>query len=191
MLSDRGYTLTSHKTKEEASNADFLPQPFILQPKKCLEWMQQSSIRAEKNNETVIVKVWLGPLGVKDSNIIMTQMEEDVSRVIIVSKKSWITVYSRNFFLETDHGFEIELFNMVDLVYNITHHFLQPKMEYITDPSMLKHINNAFVQDGEMKKHRNLLESDPLTRYYNGKQGDVFKITPRNGRVHYTVIVSN
>ena len=191
MLSDRGYEVTSHSSKEDVcNNTSFLPQPFTPMPKQYMEWMEHSNIVGVKDDYKMIVKFWFGHCGVEQIEKIMDTIPDHSSRVILVSKKEHITTYARNAILQhNENGRHVELFDMDDLVYNITHHFLQPKMEKITDPVELEHVHRAFVKDKTLTSYINLLETDPMVRYFNGKRGDMFRVTLPEGRVHYTMIV--
>jgi DNA-directed RNA polymerase subunit H (RpoH/RPB5) len=152
--------------------------------------MDISEITGEKNGKTLVVKFWFGKLGVKQYHMIMDTIKDTSSDIILVTTKNWITPYARNLILQNVGEFNIEMFEMTELVYNITHHFLQPKVEQITDPVKIEEVNHAFVQNNDATKHKNLRETDPLIKYYNGKPGDMFKIIMDGGRVHYTVITS-
>lgn len=190
MLSDRGYEITSHPSKKDVcDNTSFLPQPFTPMPKKYMEWMEQTNLVGVKDGHEIIVKFWLGHCGVEQIEKIMDTISNRDSSVILVAKKEHITTYARNAILQhSENGCDVELFDMNCLVYNITHHFLQPKMEKITDPIELENVHRAFVKEKTITSYINLLETDPMVRYYNGKHGDMFRITLSEGRVHYTMI---
>jgi DNA-directed RNA polymerase subunit H (RpoH/RPB5) len=78
---------------------------------------------------------------------------------------------------------EIELFSIDELQYNITKHRLQPKsfdkLPTVEAISFKKRYSNKFPI---------MKTSDPIARFYNYKQGDVIRITQRDGLINYRIV---
>lgn len=72
--------------------------------------------------------------------------------------------------VKTSIEHSIELFNLSELQYNITKHRLVPK-----------HIRLTLDESKEFKKrfgskHPTLLKTDPISRFYNFKRGDIIRV---------------
>lgn len=77
---------------------------------------------------------------------------------------------------------DIELFNIDDLQFNITKHSLQPVFE-----KMDTHESELFRK--RWGKIPMMSVSDPISRFYKYKIGDVIKITRKNGIVTFRKVV--
>jgi DNA-directed RNA polymerase I, II, and III subunit RPABC1 len=73
----------------------------------------------------------------------------------------------------------IELFNVDELQYNLTHHVLVPKHQLATCEEL-----------GATKRSQLpvMLSSDPVCRYYSFKKGDIIRITRTSGVVAYRYV---
>lgn len=78
---------------------------------------------------------------------------------------------------------DIELFIEEELKYNITKHYLVPKHILLPDSEKRK------LKEKFGKKMPVLLKSDPVSRFYNYKKGDIIKIIRDNDIVCYRVVV--
>lgn len=76
----------------------------------------------------------------------------------------------------------IEVFNENELQYNITHHkYVKPHIKIEGDE--FDKINTKYGKNLPI-----LLSSDPVSRYYNFKKGDIIKIIRKHDIVAYRVV---
>lgn len=76
----------------------------------------------------------------------------------------------------------IELFTLCELQYNITKHKLVPQ-----------HVKLSPHESKKFKEHfgvkfPTLLKTDPVSRFYNFKRGDIIKIIRSNGYISYRIV---
>ncbi|XXG64699.1 hypothetical protein AAC387_Pa05g2582 [Persea americana] len=70
--------------------------------------------------------------------------------------------------------FKVELFQITDLLVNITKHCLKPKHYVLTPLEKQKLLSKYSVEDKQLPR---MLESDAIARYYGLEKGQVVKIT--------------
>jgi len=81
---------------------------------------------------------------------------------------------------------KIELFNVDELQYNITKHYLVPKhvvMYKHNTPEWME-----FKKKYQTDKFPVIMKSDPIVRFYNFEKGDIIKVTRKNGFVAYRIV---
>lgn len=69
----------------------------------------------------------------------------------------------------------MQIFNIKELQFNITKHILVPKHEIITDQQEIKSIITNYSLKTKFQLPL-ILKSDPVSRYYGLKNGDIVKI---------------
>lgn len=72
---------------------------------------------------------------------------------------------------------ELELFEKKELRFNITKHILVPK-----------HVRIEKTSGYDYTKFPVIRKTDPVCRFYNFAQGDLIKITRKNGSVYYRIV---
>jgi DNA-directed RNA polymerase subunit H (RpoH/RPB5) len=77
---------------------------------------------------------------------------------------------------------EIELFCEKELQYNITKHRLQPVFE------LLSKEKGDEIKKKYGTKFPTLQITDPISRFYNYKKGDVIKVTEKNKYIKYLIV---
>ncbi|EOY19923.1 RNA polymerase II fifth largest subunit, putative isoform 1 [Theobroma cacao] len=70
--------------------------------------------------------------------------------------------------------FKVELFKIADLYVNITKHFLMPKHEVLTAEEKQKLLKKYQLEDKQLPQ---MLQTDPIARYYGLEKGQVVKVT--------------
>ena len=112
----------------------------------------------------------------------MTIMKgEGTTHSIIVYTDSVTNMTSKS--VEQSIEMQIELFGMNELQFNITKHRLQPKSFIPTSSEDQKSWNKNFSTNIPVMKR-----SDPISRFYNFKGGDVVQVTDKRDLVSYRVI---
>ncbi|CAK7336548.1 unnamed protein product [Dovyalis caffra] len=74
--------------------------------------------------------------------------------------------------------FKVEVFQITDLLVNITKHVLQPKLDILTADQKQQVLNKYKLEDKQLPR---VLESDAIVRYYGLQKGQVVKIAYSDG----------
>ena len=82
--------------------------------------------------------------------------------------------------LNKSAGDELRKFNyrhflFTELQYNVTKHILSPKYELLDDAQKILFLRSNDIEDPE--KIPKIKDDDMITRYYNAKLGQIFRIT--------------
>ena len=114
----------------------------------------------------------------------MKKME--LTHSIIVSKDNATPIAKK--IIEESPDLHMELFNVDELQYNITKHYLVPKHELAYRKGTKEFL--LFK-----KKHNNMtdnfpviLKTDPVARFYAFQKGDIIKIIRPNGMITYRIV---
>ena len=120
---------------------------------------------------------------------------ESIQEYILMMKKMnlyhTIIVYKDNVtpvakkIIDDTKEFKIELFQVDELQFNITKHYLVPKHEI--------HLKKLTKECMKFKKTYGdnfpiLLRNDPVSRFYDYEKGDIIKITDSNGFVWFRIV---
>ena len=156
MLITRGYTL------EEDSKEDFTVRGFTL---------KNRIICFICNEEKLSIQ------GIKEYMSIMNK--ENYNRCIIIYRESVTSSAKKS--LEIME-YNIELFNISELQFDITEHELVPKHEKTTKEE----------KEELEKKYKGklpiILHTDAISRYYFFQRGDYIRITRKDGNVVYRIV---
>ena len=71
---------------------------------------------------------------------------------------------------------DVQLFDILELQYNISKHVLVPKPEVIRDEEEIKNIVARYSIKSKLQ-FPHILKTDPMSRYLGLKSGDLVKIT--------------
>lgn len=100
---------------------------------------------------------------------------------IIVYQENVTSMTSKS--IDQSVDMKIELFSLDDLQFNITKHRLVPKaFERLTTNEAMSFKKSYGVKLPIMKT------TDPIARFYNYNQGDLIKITQRDGLINYRIV---
>lgn len=115
-------------------------------------------------------------------DFILMMKEMDLLHCIIIYKDK-ITPIAKQVIDECE--FNIELFHVDELQYNITKHYLVPKHEvaYRAGTPGCIEFKKKYSD-----KFPVLLKSDAISRFYLYNKGDIIKITRRNGYITFRVV---
>lgn len=112
-------------------------------------------------------------------NIIEEMEDEDVEHLILVIPQK-LTPLALQELKMCDK--EIEVFLYKEMMFNITKHCTQPKIQLLT-PQQKKNL----IKEIKSSQLPILLKSDPIARYYNAKPGMVFKF--QRPSIYYRIVV--
>lgn len=137
------------------------------------------------NNEIIVIKIEEPKVGINSVKSIATSLEEyNVNHAIVLYNNS-ITAFAKNS-LEAlyDQNKIIEFFQYEELMYNVTEHTLVPKHILMSKTEKSQVLKAYNVQE---KKFPFIFKTDPVSRYFNAKPGQLFKII-RDSDVTYKSI---
>ncbi|KAI9156561.1 hypothetical protein LWI28_008670 [Acer negundo] len=97
---------------------------------------------------------------------------------LILILQSKVTAYAKK---ETEKfSFKVELFQITDLLVNITKHILTPKYEILNAAKKHKILKKYEVEEKQLPW---MLETDAIARYYGLEKGQLVKVTYSGGIV--------
>lgn len=130
------------------------------------------------DNAILVVFLQEAKLGINSVKSIETILKEEGIYTAIVIYKNSITSFAKSSIqtLETE-GFTINLFEVAELVFNVTKHHLVPKHILQTKEQKRQLLKQMMCTE---KKLPYIFSSDPLAKYYGAKPGDLFFIERRN-----------
>ena len=159
MINQRNYTILD---KDDERILSKKPNKELM----CVFFTQSSKFNVESIQEYILM---------------MKKM--NLSHSIIVYKDN-VTPVAKKIIDETKE-FKIELFQVDELQYNITKHYLVPKHEV--------HHKKGTKECIKFKKMYSdnfpiLLRNDPISRFYDYEKGDIIKITNSLGYVSFRIV---
>lgn len=127
-------------------------------------------------------------IGIKNINIIYSEMESNNIHKAIIIYSDNISAFAKQ--LLDDDTYDIELFHEDELTFNITHHNYVPKHEIISSDVKDEILKIYNINEKQLPY---ILSTDPVCKYFNGKPGDVFRITrnfsPNQFSIYYRLCV--
>ncbi|KAI5188436.1 DNA-directed RNA polymerases I, II, and III subunit RPABC1 [Nematocida sp. AWRm77] len=103
---------------------------------------------------------------------ISTLGRQSICNGIIVCKEV-LKAHSLKALEEARKEYNLELFYIKELLFNVTRHKDVPKHILLGEEEKKSVLNERKISDHQLKK---ILVTDPITRYYAGKRGQVFRI---------------
>uniref|UniRef100_A0A7N0UP25 Uncharacterized protein n=1 Tax=Kalanchoe fedtschenkoi TaxID=63787 RepID=A0A7N0UP25_KALFE len=170
MLRDRGYNVPSEDidrfTLDDFRNKyGHNPDPHAL---------QISATHSIHHPDAVLV-VFCGPAVVKVNVIRLIAAEitskDNLTRLIIVLQSPITSQAQKALDL---FSFKVELFQITDLLVNITKHVLKPKHRILTEGEKQVLLQKYSL---EAKQLPRMLQKDAIARYYGLEKGQVIKVT--------------
>lgn len=132
------------------------------------------------DSENKILAVFCGPGAVKVNVIrwIATQImnKESLSRLIIVVQSHITNQAMKAVEL---FSFKVEIFQITDLLVNITKHVLKPKHRVITDQEKEKLLKKFNLNEKQLPR---MSEKDAIAKFYGLEKGQVVEVT-YNGEI--------
>ena len=111
-------------------------------------------------------------IGINHIKQIIQTLDEKSDKHALVIHSLPVTSFAKQF-IETSE-YEIEMFNSKELSKNITKHFLVPKHTLLNKIQAVELTNQLQITKSHLPK---IKKSDPISRYYNAQQNDIFEIT--------------
>jgi DNA-directed RNA polymerase subunit H (RpoH/RPB5) len=175
MLIDRGYTISNRSSSTLSECTTIITRSTEVLEEKDYECY------AENGSKRILVFLCredkLKIQEAKEKIYVMNR--ENVKRCIIIYMNDITPTAKKSF--ETIQEYNIELFSVKELQFNITTHRLVPKHTLATD-----------AEKEELKIYHNklpvLLYTDVIRRYYDYKRGDIIRITRKDNSMIYRVV---
>jgi len=123
-----------------------------------------------ENNNIAIKIIYNNINTIKDHN----EIENFLDKYNKYHKFFIVTSLSKKAYKQFDEFPQTEIFQEIELMVNILEHDLQPKFRLLTK----KEVEEYFVSFQNKKREMpRILDSDPVSRYFGAKNGDIIEIT--------------
>jgi len=103
-------------------------------------------------------------------NTVNNQYQNENIKIIVITREKLNQAILR----EIERTDNIESFILNQLILNITKHIMMPKFEVISDNEIDILLKEFSITKNQLPK---ILLTDPISRYFGVKSGDIFKIT--------------
>jgi len=124
------------------------------------------------NNVKVIYFLPLQKFKIADIKKILEEDETKYELILLIVKEK---LSQNNIKIISSLKLPIQIFDIKELQFNITHHILVPKHTIINEQDVKKIIDDYSIKNKFQLPH--ILKSDPISKYLGLKNGDVVKIT--------------
>ena len=117
-------------------------------------------------------------VGVKPIRTYKNEMSEENVKNAIIIVIDGVTSFARCEILgmsrDLAEPINIEIFSETEMIFDITTHELNPKFELLTITEKTEILEKYSIKENALPK---MLITDPISRYYGLKKGDMVKIT--------------
>ncbi|XP_021297189.1 DNA-directed RNA polymerase V subunit 5C [Herrania umbratica] len=168
MLKDRGYNVADSELTRSITEfrSVFGDQPDLER--------LHISVSLRSNPSKKILVVFMGTNDIRKATVCALKgqiLNESLSGLILIlqSKMNSFALKELKSF-----PFKVEVFKIADLYVNITKHFLMPKHEVLTAEEKQKLLKKYQLEDKHLPQ---MLQTDPIARYYGLEKGQVVKVT--------------
>ena len=100
-----------------------------------------------------------------------------VRRVIIIMREDNVTSNMKQTLEQVRHRCHVELFNIKEVIINITEHELVPKHEVLSEQEKNDFLERYKVEPSQLPR---ILKTDPVVRYLGVGEGTILKITRKS-----------
>ncbi|KAK6233491.1 hypothetical protein QUC31_005897 [Theobroma cacao] len=168
MLKDRGYNVADSELTRSITEfrSVFGDQPDLER--------LRISVSLRSNPSKKILVVFMGTNDIRKATVCALKgqiLNESLNGLILILQSkmnSFALKELKNF------PFRVELFKIADLYVNVTKHFLMPKHEVLTAEEKQKLLKKYQLEDKQLPQ---MLQTDPIARYYGLEKGQVVKVT--------------
>ncbi|KAH0782940.1 hypothetical protein KY290_002538 [Solanum tuberosum] len=157
---------------EIGGSAEFNKTKLRSQESCCINWLESSAYWK------MVLVIFCGPNSVKMNVIrsILSQImnKESLSRLILIIENPMTNPAMK---VVEDSPFKTEIFQITDLLVNITKHVLKPKHELLTNTEKEQLLKKYNLEDKQLPR---MSQKDAIARYYGLEKGQVVKVTYSN-----------
>ncbi|GLT94622.1 hypothetical protein SLE2022_123510 [Rubroshorea leprosula] len=170
MLKDRGYDVTDSEAtcSLAAFRAVFGDKPEPESLRLCFPHPSNSSKK--------ILVVFMGTVEIRVPTIraLSSQIvgKESLNGLILILQSKMNSFARKE--IEKQFSFKVEIFQITDLLVNISKHFLVPTHEILSSEEKKELLKKHQLDDKQLPQ---LLQTDPIAKYYGLEKGQVVKLT--------------
>lgn len=138
------------------------------------------------NNNSICVLFYDDKIGIELMKDIITNImkKNELYHLILVIREK-LTSFAKKELNNIPPNYQIEVFLQHNSLFNVTEHVKVPKHELIINKLTIKHILDIYG-----KNLPKISKSDTLSRYYNAKIGQIFKIY-RHNTIYYRQVIND
>ncbi|CAK9185905.1 unnamed protein product [Ilex paraguariensis] len=169
MLKDRGYAVPDSEI-----NLSLPEFRNIHGQKPDIDRLRIStSHRSDPSNKVLVLFCGQGVVKVNVIRAIATQImnKDSLSRLILIVQNQITSQATKALDL---FSFKVEVFQITDLLVNITKHVLKPKHQVLSDKDKQKLLKKFSLEEKQLPR---MLQKDAIARYYGLEKGQVVKVT--------------
>lgn len=165
MMEKRGYVVDNFTNEE------------IIKTFKNREFQYTANMGNIVTKIVFIFNIKIKPNGIREylNNILENTDPENIDSIVFILPIKISTSLSRVTNDIKYKGINIQFFSSKELIVDITEHSLNPKFEKISNDEISQLIEKYKIENKTMLPI--MLETDPISRIYNFKPGDICKIT--------------
>lgn len=169
MLRDRGYAIPSSDI--DVSLAEF--RATHGQSPDIDRLRISNSLRSDPSKRVLVYFCNPGPVKVTSIRYISGQIanKDGLSGLILVLQGEMTNQALKALDL---FPFKVQVFQITDLLVNITKHVLKPKHRVLTDQEKQRLLKKYSIQEKQLPR---MLKNDAIARYYGLEKGQVVKVT--------------
>lgn len=169
MLKDRGYSVPS-------SEIDISLQDFrgVYGQNPDIELLKFSAThKSDPSKRMLVIFCGLGVVKVGMIRLITVQItdRDSLTGLILVLQNNITNQAMKALDL---FKFKIEIFQITDLLVNITKHILKPKHQVLSEQAKQRLLKKYSIEEKQLPR---LLKKDAISRYYGLERGQVVKVT--------------
>ncbi|KAK7839425.1 dna-directed rna polymerase v subunit 5c [Quercus suber] len=174
---ERGDCITSHVEEGSAES-----HRYYLSRRTVLEMLRDRGYEVPDSELTrslaefrSMMVIFLGTEEIRTAsvrNLYAQIMSVEHLKGLILIHESKINHFARKGLAK--YPYKVEVFQITDLLVNITKHILMPKHEILNAEGKQRLLSQYKVKDAQLPR---MLETDPVARYYGLEKGQVVKVT--------------
>lgn len=140
----------------------------------------------DQKNKVVAITDIISKLNVEEiKNIFNVMTDEQTNHCIIVHFGEPTPAVNNTIANTANIHMTIELFQDIDLQFNITKHILVPLHEKVSKEE-IKELKEKI----SLKNLPKISRKDPVVRFYNFNKGEVIRVTRRGGEICYRIVIN-
>lgn len=174
MLRDRGYTVPTNEI--DLSLQEF--RSIYGQKPDPDRFRITTSLRSDPSNKVLVIFLGTGVVKVNVIRSLATQIvhKESLNRLILILQSPITSQAQKAVEL---FSFKVDIFDITDLIVNITKHVLKPKHQVLTKEEKQKLLKKYSLDEKQLPR---MLQKDAIARYFGLEKGQVVKVT-YNGEI--------